>query len=100
MSRAFKHDIWCARPNSPHFDQKKTHLKGFEMIDTHWIENPKLIEINYNDTTEILFMLYDLKSVLSEKTKDQPLNDSDDSVGEAIDHAIKFIEKIDKKFTD
>ena len=70
------------------------------MIDTHWIENPKLIEVNYNDTTEILFMLYDLQSVLSEKIKDQPLNDSDDSVGEAIYHAIKFIEKIDKKFTD
>ena len=29
-----------------------------------------------------------------------PKNDSDDSGGEAIYHAIKFIEKIDKKFTD
>lgn len=70
------------------------------MIDTHWLDNPRTIEVNHNDTTEALFMLYDLRSSLSEKMKDKPLSDSDDTIGEAIDHVIQFIEQLDQKCTE
>ena len=70
------------------------------MIETHWLDNPRLVEVNHNDTTEALFMLYDLRTSLSEKMKDKPLNDSDDTIGEAIDHVIQFIEQLDQKCTE
>jgi alpha-D-ribose 1-methylphosphonate 5-triphosphate synthase subunit PhnI len=70
------------------------------MIDTHWLDNPRSIEVNHNDTTEALFMLHDLRTVLSDKVKNQPLDDSDDTVGEAIDHVIEFIEQLDHKCTE
>ena len=50
------------------------------MIDTHWLDNPRLVEVNHNDTTEALFMLYDIRTSLSEKMKDMPLSDSDDTI--------------------
>jgi hypothetical protein len=70
------------------------------MIDTHWLDNPRLVEVNHNDTTEALFMLYDIRTSLSEKMKDMPLSDSDDTIGEAIDHVIQFIEQLDQKCTE
>ena len=70
------------------------------MIDTHWLDNPRSIEVNHNDTTEALFMLYDLRTALSDKVKNQPLDDSDDTIGEAIDHVIEFIEQLDHKCTE
>ena len=70
------------------------------MIDTHWLDNPRLVEVNHNDTTDALFMLYDIRTSLSEKMKDMPLSDSDDTIGEAIDHVIQFIEQLDQKCTE
>ena len=70
------------------------------MIDTHWLDNSRLVEVNHNDTTEALFMLYDLRTSLSEKMKDMPLSDSDDTIGETIDHVIQFIEQLDQKCTE
>ncbi len=43
------------------------------MIDTHWLQSPKPVEINFNDVTGALFNLYDIKESLSDKVKNKPL---------------------------
>ena len=37
------------------------------MIDTHWLQSPKPVEINFNDVTGALFDLYDIRDALSKK---------------------------------
>ena len=43
------------------------------MIDTHWLQSPKPVEINFNDVTGALFDLYDIKESLSSRVKNKPL---------------------------
>jgi hypothetical protein len=43
------------------------------MIDTHWLQSPKPVEINFNDVTGALFDLYDIKESLSSRVKKQAL---------------------------
>ena len=71
------------------------------MIDTHWLENPRMVPVNYNDTTAALFNLYDIKRELSGKVKNKPLNGDFDeyTIGDALDDAIKFLEQLDKAVT-
>jgi hypothetical protein len=70
------------------------------MIDTHWLESPRLIEVNYNDTTAVLFDLYDIRQALSDRVKNKPCNDFDLNIGQALDSVIEFIEQLDKKCTE
>jgi len=72
------------------------------MIDTHWLQSPKLIEVSYNDTTAALFDLYDIKRMLSDKVKNKPLSDDNDdyTIGDSIDSLIEFLEDLDKKCTE
>ena len=34
------------------------------MIDTHWLENPVKLEVDYNNLTSAMFELYDIKEAL------------------------------------
>ena len=72
------------------------------MIDTHWLQSPKLIEVSYNDTTAALFDLYDIKRMLSDKVKNKPLcaDNYDYTIGNSIDSLIEFLEDLDKKCTE
>jgi hypothetical protein len=71
------------------------------MIDTHFLEFPRLVEVNYNDTTAALFELYDIRQALSDRVKNKPLNDDFDlTIGEALDSVIQFIEQLDQKCTE
>jgi hypothetical protein len=71
------------------------------MIDTHWLENPRMVPVSYNDTTAALFNLYDIKRALSGKVKNKPLDgDSEEyTIGDALDDAIEFLEQLDKAAT-
>jgi hypothetical protein len=69
------------------------------MIDTHWLQSPKPVEINFNDVTAALFDLYDIRDALSKKVKEQPL-DGDClgfTLGQTLDSVINFIEKLEVK---
>lgn len=70
------------------------------MIDTHWLQSPRMVEVSYNDTTDALFMLYDLKKALSDKIKSQTMNESDYTIGEALDQLFDFIQDLDHKCTE
>ena len=71
------------------------------MIDTHWLENPRMVPVNYNDTTSALFALCDIRDALTDMEKNK-LIDGDalgDTVGSALDSAIEFLEQLDKAVT-
>ena len=72
------------------------------MIDTHFLQSSKLVEISYNDTTAALFDLYDIKRMLSDKVKNKPLSadNYDYTIGDSIDSLIEFIEALDRKCTE
>jgi hypothetical protein len=72
------------------------------MIDTHWLQSPKPVEINFNDVTGALFDLYDIRDALAQKVKEQPL-DGDClgfTLGQTLDSVIDFIEKLEVKCTE
>lgn len=71
------------------------------MIDTHWLENPRMVFVNYNDTTTALFNLYDIKRELSDKVKNKPLNGDFEeyTIEDALNSAIEFLEQLDKAVT-
>jgi len=70
------------------------------MIDTHFLECHRLVEVNYNDTTAALFQLYDIRQALSDRVKNKPIDDFDLTLGEALDSVIQFIEQLDQKCTE
>ena len=70
------------------------------MIDTHFLEFPRLVEVNYNDTTAALFQLYDIRQALSDRMKNKPIDDFDLTLGEALDSVIQFVEQLDQKCTE
>ena len=72
------------------------------MIDTHWLQSPKPVEINFNDVTGALFDLYDIRESLPHMVKEQPL-DGDClgfTLGQTLDSVIDFIEKLEVKCTE
>jgi len=72
------------------------------MIDTHWLQSPKPVEINFNDVTGALFDLYDIKQALTRKVKKQPLDGdcSGFTIGETLDSVIEFLEQLEVKCTE
>jgi hypothetical protein len=72
------------------------------MIDTHWLQSPKPVEINFNDVTGALFDLYDIRDTLSKKVKEQPLNGDclGFTLGQTLDSVIKFLEQLEVKCTE
>ena len=72
------------------------------MIDTHWLQSPKPVEINFNDVTAALINLYDIKQTLTRKVKKQPI-DGDClgfTLGETLDSVIEFLEQLEVKCTE
>jgi len=72
------------------------------MIDTHWLQSPKPVEINFNDVTAALFDLYDIKESLSSRVKNKPLEGDclGFTLGETLDSVIQFLEKLEVKCTE
>jgi len=72
------------------------------MIDTHWLQSPKPVEINFNDVTAALFDLYDIKESLSTRVKNKPLEGDclGFTLGETLDSVIQFLEKLEVKCTE
>jgi hypothetical protein len=67
------------------------------MIDTHWLENPVRLEVDYNHITSALFELYDIKAALSKKVLKQSYNaDFDDQTVESgLDSVIEFLQSLE-----
>jgi hypothetical protein len=72
------------------------------MIDTHWLQSPKPVEVNFNDVTGALFDLYDIKQSLSSRVKNKPLEGDclGFTLGETLDSVIQFLEKLEVKCTE
>ena len=72
------------------------------MIDTHWLQSPKHVEVNFNDVTGALFDLYDIKESLSSRVKNKPLEGDclGFTLGETLDSVIQFLEKLEVKCTE
>jgi hypothetical protein len=71
------------------------------MIDTHWLQSPKLVEVSYNDTTAALFELYDIRQALPHSVRNKPIDaDSDFTIDEALNSVIEFLEALDQKCTE
>jgi hypothetical protein len=72
------------------------------MIDTHWLQSPKPVEINFNDVTGALFNLYDIKESLSDRVKNKPLEGDclGFTLGQTLDSVIEFLEQLEKKCTE
>ena len=72
------------------------------MIDTHWLQSPKPVEVNFNDVTGALFDLYDIKESLSVRIKNKPLEGDclGFTLGQTLDSVIEFLEKSEVKCTE
>ena len=72
------------------------------MIDTHWLQSPKPVEVNFNDVTGALFDLYDIRDALSKKVKEQPLEGDclGFTLGQTLDSVIDFLEQLEVKCTE
>ena len=72
------------------------------MIDTHWLQSPKPVEVNFNDVTGALFDLYDIKESLSNSVKNKPLEGDclGFTLGETLDSVIQFLEQLEVKCTE
>lgn len=69
------------------------------MIDTHWLENPIRLEVDYNHLSSALFELYDIKAALSQTVLKQTYNaDFDDQTVESgLDSVIEFLQSIESQ---
>jgi hypothetical protein len=67
------------------------------MIDTHWLENPVRLEVDYNNLTAAMFELHDIKAALSQKVLKQSYNsDFDDHTIEAgLNSVIEFLQTLE-----
>jgi hypothetical protein len=63
------------------------------MIDTHWLENPTKLEVDYNSLSSALFDLYDIKAALSKKILEQKYNSDFDeyTIESGLNSVIKFL---------
>jgi len=69
------------------------------MIDTHWLDNPIKLEVDYNELTSVLFDLYDIKSALCKKVLKQKYNaDFDEcTIESGLNSVIEFLTSLEKQ---
>ena len=67
------------------------------MIDTHWLENPVRLEVDYNHLTSALFELYDIKAALSQKVLKQTYNADfeDQTIESGLNAVIEFLQTLE-----
>lgn len=66
------------------------------MIDTRFLENPKPIEIDFNDVTQALFDLYDVRETLSTTAKRKATDGLGSTVGTCLDSVIDYLETLER----
>ena len=69
------------------------------MIDTHWLDNPRNIEVNFNDVTAATMELHDIKAALSTRMRNRLL-DGDEvgmTIGDTLDSVIDFLTELERK---
>ena len=69
------------------------------MIDTHWLENPTRLEVDYNHLTSALFELYDIKAALSQKVLKQTYNADfeDQTIESGLNAVIDFLKSLENQ---
>lgn len=69
------------------------------MIDTHWLENPIRLEVDYNHLSSALFELYDIKSALSQTVLNQTYNADfkDQTVELGLNAVIEFLQSLESQ---
>ena len=69
------------------------------MIDTHWLENPVRLEVDYNHLTSALFELYDIKAALSQKVLKQTYNADfeDQTIESGLNAVIDFLKLLENQ---
>ena len=67
------------------------------MIDTHWLNNPVRLEVDYNNLTAAMFELYDIKEALSQKVLQQSYNSDfdDQTIESGLNSVIEFLQKLE-----
>jgi hypothetical protein len=66
------------------------------MIDTRFLENPKPIDIDFNDVTQALFDLYDIRETLSTTAKRKATDGLGSTVGTCLDSVIEYLETLER----
>jgi hypothetical protein len=66
------------------------------MIDTRFLENPKPVEIDFNDVTQALFDLYDIRETLSTTAKRKTTDGLGSTVGTCLDSVIDYLETLER----
>lgn len=66
------------------------------MIDTRFLENPKPIDIDFNDVTQALFDLYDVRETLSTTAKRKATDGLGSTVGTCLDSVIDYLETLER----
>jgi len=69
------------------------------MIDTHWLDNPVRLEVDYNNLTSALFELYDIKAALSQKVLKQTYNADfeDQTIESGLNAVIDFLKSLENQ---
>ena len=67
------------------------------MIDTHWLNNPVKLEVDYNNLTSAMFELYDIKEALSQKVLKQSYNSDfeDHTIESGLNSVIEFLQRLE-----
>lgn len=67
------------------------------MIDTHWLENPVRLEVDYNHLISALFELHDIKAALSQKVLKQTYNADfeDQTIESGLNAVIEFLQTLE-----
>ena len=67
------------------------------MIDTHWLENPVRLEVDYNNLTAAMFELHDIKAALSQKVLNQTYNADfeDQTIESGLNAVIEFLQTLE-----
>ena len=69
------------------------------MIDTHWMEGSKPIEVNPNDVTSALCDIRDVRAALPERILHSRIDDeSDYTVNDAIKTITDFLEDLERQW--
>jgi hypothetical protein len=67
------------------------------MIDTHWLNNPVRLEVDYNNLTAAMFELHDIKEALSQKVLQHSYNSDfdDQTIESGLNSVIEFLQKLE-----
>jgi hypothetical protein len=67
------------------------------MIDTHWLENPVRLEVDYNNLTAAMFELHDIKAALSKIVLKQSYNSDfdDQTIESGLNSVIEFLQTLE-----